>query len=145
MLTTGAQAPTFSAQTLAGQRVTFPDDFQGKLVLLDFLATWCGPCKAELPHVVAAYDKLKARDFEIIGVTLDATQGVTADRAARFIADHKLTWPQVYGDAAAIAERYGVTGIPEAFLIDASSGKIVASGSELRGGALATTIEKHLK
>jgi thiol-disulfide isomerase/thioredoxin len=138
-------APRFTAVTLAGQPLTFPDDFKGQFVLLDFWATWCGPCKAELPHVAAAYEKLRARGFEVVGVTLDDTQHVAADRVTRFAAEQKMTWPQVYADAASIAQRFGVSGIPAAFLVDGTTGTILASGAELRGAGLTAAIEKHLK
>ena len=66
-------------------------------------------------------------------------------RSRKFVQDEGLPWPQVYTGGAVLANNYGVTGIPAAFLIDGDTGRILAQGDDLRGPALARTIEKHLK
>jgi thiol-disulfide isomerase/thioredoxin len=140
----GPSAPSFNAVTLTGAAVRIPQDYAGKLVLVDFWATWCPPCRAEIPHLVQVNQRFAGRNFEIIGVTLDASQNVPVARVEQFVAEQKMTWPQVYRDAGQIAARFGVSGIPAAFLVDGRTGVILASGDELRGDALVPTIEKHL-
>jgi thiol-disulfide isomerase/thioredoxin len=107
-------------------------EYKGKVVMLDFWATWCGPCKAELPNVIAAYEKYHAKGFEIVGISLDE------DRAAfdKFIVDSKMTWRHHYdgkGWKNEVAVEYGVQSIPATYLIG-PDGKIVAIG--LRGEQL---------
>lgn len=136
------QAPTFSATTLTGRTVRFPDDFKGKLVLLDFWATWCLPCRQEVPHLRAAREQFGSRGFEVLGVALDTG---AASLVQRFVTQNEMTWEQIHQDAGKIAERYGVTAIPAPFLIDGDTGEILAHGDELLGKSLAATIAKHLK
>lgn len=111
-------------------------------MLLDFWATWCPPCRVEIPHLVEAYKRYHDRGFEIIGVTLD--QGPAAS-VERFLADRKMTWEQIHDNAQSIAVSYGVSAIPAAFLVDGDTGTTLAAGDDLRGDALFKTIEKHLK
>lgn len=125
--------------------INFPVAYKDRLVLLDFWATWCTPCRAEKPHLARAYQEYGPRGLEIIGISLDEPQGVSADRVRKFAQDEGMPWPQVYTLGAALASNYGVTGIPAAFLIDGNTGQILAQGDDLRGPALARTIEKHLK
>jgi thiol-disulfide isomerase/thioredoxin len=111
-----------------------------KVVLVDFWATWCGPCVAEMPNVIAAYGKYKDRGFEVVGISLDE------DKAAveKFIEEKKMPWSQYFdgkGWGNEIAQRFGITGIPATFLVG-KDGKIVASN--LRGPALEEAIEKAL-
>lgn len=135
-------APTFSAATLDGGTLNFPGDYRGKKVLLVFWATWCAPCRAELPHLREARDKLGGRGLEIVGVSLD-TKPPSAVKS--FADEHKLTWRHAYDNDAAIARKYGVTAIPAMFLVDGSTGNVLASGTDLTGGDLVRMLEKYLK
>jgi thiol-disulfide isomerase/thioredoxin len=118
------------------------DKYKGKVVLLDFWATWCGPCVAELPNVTAAYKKLNSKGFEIIGISLDKEDKTVLDK---FLAGHPgMQWPQVYDGKfwkADLAVLYDVKGIPATFLID-QDGKIYRTN--LRGKALERSVEKLL-
>lgn len=111
-----------------------------KIILVDFWATWCGPCVAELPHLLEAYEKYHDKGFEVIGISLDDN----VDTLKQFVKDNNMPWPQyfdgkVWGNE--IAQRYGIKGIPATFLIG-KEGKIVASN--LRGSALDEAIEAEL-
>jgi len=132
-------------KTIAGQPVHFPDDYKGKLVMLDFWATWCGPCLKELPGLIKVYEEFHPRGFEILGVSLDDASGL--EKLPKFTQDRGMTWSQVCdtkGWMSPIAASYSVSGIPAAFLVDGKTGAIVAMGNELRGEQLRATIERCL-
>jgi thiol-disulfide isomerase/thioredoxin len=138
-------APAFQAVSLSGRQISFPEDYRGQLVLLDFWATWCGPCRTEFPHLREAYGRFRDRGFEILGISLDASAGIRAASVRQFLRDNQARWEVVYDDASDIAGPYGVRAIPAMFLVDGDSGRIVATGDELRGGALLRTIEDALR
>lgn len=114
-------------------------DLRGKVVLIDFWASWCGPCRKENPHVRAMYEKYHDRGFEIFSVSLDNNK----DRWKDAIAKDGLVWPNHVSDlkgwGSAAAKLYGVSSIPSTFLVD-KDGRIIAKG--LRGEQLTAVLEQ---
>ena len=141
----GQKAPAFEAKTTAGKTVKFPDDYKGKVVLLDFWATWCGPCRSEIPNLVIAHQKYHDKGFEILGVSLDQP----GDGAAliNFTKHHNMRWPQIYDGKywkADLAVKYGISSIPRPILVDGDTGNILAQGPAVRGAKLSPAIESAL-
>ena len=144
-LSVGKTVPSFEAKTIDGKPVHFPEDYKGKVVLLDFWATWCGPCMAEAPNVVKAYHELHSRGFEILGVSLDTEN--SADKIKRVTAEKGMSWPQIYdGKAwdAEVARKYGIESIPAPLLIDGDTGKIIAVQDDALGEKLVPTLKAAL-
>ncbi len=145
-VSTGEKAFAFQAKTVDGKTINFPDDYKGKVVLLDFWATWCPPCRRELPNVVAAYTQYHDKGFEIVSVSLDEPRQGPA--LLKFIKDNNMTWPQIYDGhfwKAAIAVQYGVHAIPCPVVVDGDSGKIIATGVEALGHKLSLVLDTALK
>ena len=115
-------------------------DLKGKVVMIDFWATWCGPCVAELPNVIATYKKYHSQGFEIVGISLDQDEAKLKD----FLASHDMPWAQFFdgkGWENEVGQLYGVTSIPATYLLD-RDGKIQRVGA--RGPALPRAVEKLL-
>jgi len=138
-LADGAPFPDFSEKDLEGN-VLSAAKYKGKLVLVDFWATWCGPCVGELPGLMKAYHNHHAEGFEIIGISLDMDE----QKLKSFLQAKEIPWAQYFdgkGWQNKLAAKYGIQSIPAAFLLD-RAGKII--GQDLRGEALEEVLAKAL-
>jgi len=133
----GGAAPDFTLPSPEGKDISL-SDFRGKVLLIDFWASWCGPCRRENPNVVKVYEEYKDQGFEILGVSLDRKE----ERWLKAIEQDGLSWPQVSdlkGWQNAAAQLYGVRSIPHTVLLD-REGKIIARN--LRGPALEAKLKE---
>ncbi len=142
----GDIAPDIELKTPKG-KVLKLSKLRGKMVLIDFWASWCGPCRKENPNVVEAYHKynkekfLNGKGFTVYSVSLDKNEKAWK----RAIEKDSLVWKNhVWDENKEVIRTYGVASIPKAFLID-GEGKILASGNELRGLNLHLVLDKYLK
>jgi len=141
----GQKVTAFTATDTAGKPVKFPGDYKGKIVMIDFWATWCGPCMGEVPNLVKNYEAFHNEGFEVLGISLDHEK--TLEKIAPVTKEHGMTWRQVADGKywkADIAQLYVVNAIPAAYLVDGDTGEILADSSTLRGERLKGTIEKAL-
>jgi thiol-disulfide isomerase/thioredoxin len=123
------------AFTAADGRLVDVAKLKGKVILIDFWATWCAPCVEEIPNVVSVYEKYHGQGFEVIGVSLDGKE-VNAEALVKYAVQHRMPWPQHYDGGRfknQFAAKFGVDSIPAMFLVD-KEGRIAsrsARGSEL--------------
>jgi len=137
----GAQPIAFQAKDLDGKALNL-DQYKGKVLLLDFWATWCGPCVGEMPNVVAAYDKFKGQGFDIVGISFDRADA--RQTLIDFTQKNKMPWRQVYDGKfwkSEVGQLYGVQAIPFTVLVG-RDGTIAAVNA--RGPALEPAIQAAL-
>lgn len=140
----GSLAPDFTIPDVNGTPVSL-SSFRGKYVLLDFWASWCGPCRAENPHVLEAYNIYNSSGFEVLGVSYDYPG--MRKKWLKAIKDDGLRWTQVsnvIGWKDPTAKQYNISGIPAPFLID-PEGKIIAKGYDIRGDKLLAKLSEIFK
>jgi peroxiredoxin len=132
--------PEFKQNDVNGKLVSL-SSFRGKYLLVDFWASWCGPCRAENPNVVKAYNQYKDKNFTILSVSLDQDKSKWLEA----IKKDGLTWTHVsdlkYWNNA-VAVQFGIQSIPASFILD-PNGKIIAK--DLRGDALDSFLKTNLK
>jgi thiol-disulfide isomerase/thioredoxin len=133
----GAEFPPFTLTNLEGEPLHL-EDFRGQVVLVDFWATWCPPCRAALPDLKELYAEYHDEGFEIIGLSLDQSQ----ERLEKFLEREEMAWPQFFDGKvweSPLVDEYGVLAIPTTFLLD-REGKIV--GRNLHGEELQAEVAK---
>ena len=131
----GSKFPDFNEQDLFGKPLSIAN-YKGKVVLLDFWATWCAPCVGELPNVLKTYEKHHDQGFEVIGISLDNNEG----KLKSFIEKAKIPWQQYFdskGGENKLALKYGIISIPQTYLLD-GTGTII--GRDLRGEELEAAV-----
>ncbi|MGD2069447.1 MAG: TlpA disulfide reductase family protein [Gemmatimonadota bacterium] len=125
-VTAGEPAPSFQVTDLDGNPVRLAD-YRGKVVLVNIWATWCAPCREEMPSMERLYGEIEDDDFVILAVSVDAAPGerdqggrpgVSKTRLAEFAGDLDLTFPILHDPSGKIEDSYQTTGVPESFLVD---------------------------
>lgn len=138
-LPVGSPFPDFNETDINGKPISV-GNYKGKIVLVDFWATWCGPCVGELPNVLQTYQKYHDKGFEIVGVSLDSDKA----KLTSFIQTRNMPWQQFFDGGGwhnKVAAKYVVHSIPATYLID-KDGKLLAKN--LRGPALEQAVAAAL-
>lgn len=134
-------APDISGKTTAGDTFRLSDQ-KGKVVLVNFWATWCGPCRMEMPDLVALQKRFGPRGFTVVGVSAD--DGMALDRLRAFVREAGLNYPVLFAPSGAQANYGGVPALPTSFLIDRQGNIVSGLEGATNEAALAPEIEKLL-
>ena len=136
----GKPAIDFHEKDLNGNDLSL-EKYRGKVILLDFWAVWCGPCRAEMPNVKSVYAKYKDQNFQIVGISLDQDRS----KLVAYMKEQGITWPQFFdgnGWENKIAQMYQVNSIPRMYLID---GEGVIRKADVRGPALEPAVAELIR
>ena len=122
------------------------DEYKGKLLMIDFWATWCPPCRAELPNLLAVYKEYHPKGLEVLSVSLDYPQEISPDAYRKWIDSAGMNWRHIYDGAnwgTELVRRFYIGSIPSPYLVG-KDGSLVAMGEALRGDSLAITVKSAL-
>lgn len=122
----------FAATRIDGESVVFPNDYQGKLVVLMFWATWCPVCRKEVEVWRSAERAFADREIAFLGICTDKLKNRTEDVVRRELDNHKLPWPQIYEEGSRLSEEFDVATIPMVFIVDGDTGEVLADGGVTR-------------
>lgn len=125
------RAPSFTLSTLDGKTVSL-EDYKGKKILLNFWATWCPPCKAEMPDMQEMYEENKEKDFVVLGVNVTVTEK-NADDVSTFVEDYQLSFPILMDVKGKVAHQFEILSYPTSYFIDSDGvirGKVIGALSK---------------
>jgi len=135
------KAPNFSLKSFDGKIVEL-SKLKGKVVVVNFWATWCPPCRAEIPDFIKVYDTYKSKGFEIVGIALDEDGW---EKVKPFVDKNKISYPIVLGTAAVVQQYGGIEGIPTTFIVDKKGNVVERQVGMLTKGMLEQKIKVLLK
>ena len=145
-LSAGKTVPPFVATTIDGKVIHFPADYKGKIVALDFWATWCGPCLIEAPRLAAASTTYSSRGLAVLGVSLDNAGDLAKLRD--YAQKQQMDWPEIFDGKmwdSDLVMSYGLSSIPSIFLVDGDTGVVLAEPEQMTPDGLMGQIEKAMR